>query len=56
MGAEEGSQMGKSCARFKKLGVLALDVIGKAIALTPVDDCIRRYEETRKSRYSDPFH
>ncbi len=42
--------MGKSCVRFKKLDDLALDVIGNAIALIPVEDYIRRYEQTRKSR------
>jgi hypothetical protein len=37
--------MGKSCFRFKKLEDLALDVIGKAIARTPVKKHIEVYEK-----------
>jgi hypothetical protein len=40
--------MGKSCVRFKKLDDLAVNVVGEAIARTPVDAFIRRYEEARK--------
>lgn len=36
--------MGKSCVRFKKLEDLPLDLIGKAVALTPVDELISYYE------------
>ena len=37
--------MGKSCVRFKKLEALPLDVIGEAIALVPLAEYVRRYEE-----------
>ena len=37
--------MGKSCIRFKKPEDLALDVIGKAIASTPVKKHIEVYEK-----------
>jgi uncharacterized protein DUF1801 len=37
--------MGKSCIRFKKTEDLALDVIGKAIAGTPVKKHIEVYEK-----------
>lgn len=40
--------MGKSCLRFKKLEDLPLDVVAKAIAATPVDTYIERYEASRK--------
>jgi uncharacterized protein YdhG (YjbR/CyaY superfamily) len=36
--------MGKSCVRFKKLEDLPLELIGKTIASTPVDDMIDIYE------------
>lgn len=36
--------MGKSCVRFKKLDDVDLDAVGKAIARTPVDALIARYE------------
>lgn len=36
--------MGKSCVRFKKLEDLPLDLIGKAIARTPVKKFIANYE------------
>ena len=39
--------MGKSCIRFTKLDDLPMDVIAKAIAATPVDDHIGRYEAAR---------
>lgn len=41
--------MGKSCVRFKKLDDLPLDVIGKAVSLTSVDDYIAIYEDSRKN-------
>jgi hypothetical protein len=40
--------MGKSCLRFKKLDDLPLDVIGRAVASTPPDDFIARYEASRR--------
>jgi len=40
--------MGKSCVRFKNIDDLPLDVIGKAVALTPVDTYIEMYEAARK--------
>lgn len=41
--------MGKSCVRFKKLEDVPLDVIGKAIAQTPVEALIKAYEKARKT-------
>lgn len=40
--------MGKSCVRFRRLDDLPLELIGKAIARTPVEAYIRHYEEARK--------
>jgi hypothetical protein len=40
--------MGKSCVRFRKLDDLPLDVIGRAIASTPLDAFIARYEASRQ--------
>lgn len=42
--------MGKSCVRFRKLDDLPLEVIGKAIAMTTVDEYIKKYEESRKRK------
>ena len=46
--------MGKSCVRFKKLDALHLDLdldlIGEAIARTPVDDFIAAYEPARRDK------
>ena len=42
--------MGKSCVRFKKLDDLSLDLIGRAIARTPVDAYIEVYEAARGKR------
>lgn len=42
--------MGKSCVRFKRLEDLPLDVVGEAIARTPVDAFIAKYEEARGGR------
>jgi hypothetical protein len=39
--------MGKSCIRFKSVDDLPLDVIGEAIAKTPVDAWIRVYRQSR---------
>ena len=39
--------MGKSCVRFRKLEDLPLDLIGKAVRRTPMEDWIRFYEEAR---------
>lgn len=41
---------GKSCIRFKKAEDLPLDVIGQAVARTPVKDLIRFYEQARPRR------
>ena len=40
--------MGKSCVRFKSLDDLPLDLIGKAIGRTSVDEFIERYEASRR--------
>jgi hypothetical protein len=42
--------MGKSCVRFKTIDDLPLEVIGEAIARTPLDDFVRRAEQARTSR------
>ncbi|MFZ2682059.1 MAG: DUF1801 domain-containing protein [Patescibacteria group bacterium] len=42
--------MGKSCIRFKHLEDLPLDVVAKAVALTPVPEFIELYEQGRVSR------
>jgi hypothetical protein len=39
--------MGKSCIRFRKLDQLALDVIGQAIAATPLETFLAQYEASR---------
>jgi len=39
--------MGKSCVRFKKLEDLPMDVIGRAIARTPVAEFIEHYEAAK---------
>ena len=41
--------MGKSCLRFKKLEQLPLDVIGKAVAHTSVNEFIEIYKHARKT-------
>jgi hypothetical protein len=41
--------MGKSCVRFKKLEDLPLELIGEAVARTPVDKLISLYEASRKN-------
>ena len=40
--------MGKACVRFKSLQDLPIDLVGEAIALTPVAGFIERYELSRK--------
>ncbi len=40
--------MGKSCVRFKRLDDLPLEVIGAAVASTPPEAFIARYEEARR--------
>ena len=39
--------MGKSCVRFRKLEDLPLDVVGEAIALTPMDEFLEIYRASR---------
>ena len=39
--------MGKACVRFKSLQDLSIDLVGEAIALTPVDRFIEWYEMSR---------
>ncbi len=41
--------MGKSCVRFRRLEDVPLDVVGKAIARTSVEDFISAYERSRSS-------
>jgi hypothetical protein len=41
--------MGKSCVRFRNLNQLPLDVIGKAVAHTSVDEFIEIYKHARKT-------
>ncbi len=40
--------MGKSCVRFKTLDDLPVDLIGEAVARTPVASYIQLYEDSRK--------
>ena len=40
--------MDKACVRFKSLQDLPIDLVGEAIALTPVAHFIERYEASRK--------
>jgi len=40
--------MGKSCVRFKKIEDLPIDLIGETVAMTTVDDFIKKYEESRR--------
>jgi uncharacterized protein YdhG (YjbR/CyaY superfamily) len=39
--------VGKSCVRFRKMDDLPLDLIGRTIAATPVNQYIAMYEEAR---------
>ena len=42
--------MGKSCVRFRKLEDLPLDVVGEAIALTPMNEFLEIYRASRVGR------
>lgn len=42
--------VGKSCVRFRKIEDLPLDLIGRTVASTPVDQYIAEYEAARASR------
>ena len=42
--------MGKACVRFRTLEDLPLDLVGEAVARTPVEDFIEIYETARGSR------
>jgi uncharacterized protein YdhG (YjbR/CyaY superfamily) len=42
--------VGKSCVRFRRIEDLPLDLIGRTIAATSVDDYIAKYEESRSAR------
>lgn len=42
--------MGKSCVRFKRLEDLPLDVVGEAVARTPVATLLERYAASRARR------
>ena len=44
--------MGKSCVRFRSAEDLPLDLIGRTIASTSVDDFIARYQGTRAATRS----
>ena len=50
--AESGKKlnMGKSCVRFRKLEDLSLDVVGEAIALTPMEEFLEIYRASRVGR------
>jgi len=40
--------MGKSCVRFKTIDDLPINLIGEAVARTPVESYIKIYEDSRK--------
>ena len=42
--------MGKSCVRFKKLDDLPLDLVGEAIARTPIAEFVEIYKASRSGR------
>jgi len=42
--------MGKSCVRFRHLDDLPLELIGQAIARTPIEDFIAYYQKCRAGR------
>ena len=44
--------MGKSCVRFRKLDDLPLELVGEAIAMTPIDEFIEVYEASRANTKS----
>ena len=41
--------MGKSCVRFRKLDDLPLDLVGEAIAMTPIDEFLAIYKASRSA-------
>ena len=41
--------MGKSCVRFRKLDDLPIELIGEAVARTPLTSFIRMYEDSRRA-------
>ena len=45
--------MGKACVRFKNTADLPLDLIGKAVSLTPASDYIAFYEASRAQMASN---
>lgn len=45
---EKKLDMGKSCLRFTQLEQLPLDVIGRLIADTPVEEFLKQYEKSRQ--------
>ena len=45
--------MGKSCLRFRRVDDLPLDLIGKVVAATPVDEFIAEYERSRAPRAAE---
>ena len=42
--------MGKSCVRFRKLDDLPLELVGEAIARTPIADFVELYRASRSGR------
>ncbi len=44
--------MGKSCVRFRKLDDLPLDLVGEAIAKTPLDEFVEIYKRSREGTRS----
>ena len=42
--------MGKSCVRFKKLDDLPLDLVGEAVARTPITEFVEIYKASRSGR------
>ena len=42
--------MGKSCVRFRKLDDLPLELVGEAIAKTPIDEFVEIYDRSRQGR------
>ena len=42
--------MGKSCVRFRKLDDLPLDLVGEAIAKTPIAEFVELYRASRSGR------
>lgn len=42
--------MGKSCVRFRELDDLPLEVIGKVVAMTSVDELIENYKKRKGDR------